>query len=67
MVQNKVSHPLCYKFKHWKKKKKIDILNDIIKYITLVQLLDTVGNISHAVSISGTCISDPNYKNQFHW
>ena len=40
------------------------ILNDISEYFTLVQLMDTVGNVTHAVSIVGKCIFDSNYKKE---
>ena len=50
-----------------KKSGSFDIIDDIMKYVTLVQSMKIVGNVSHAVSISGTWIFDKNYKNHFHW
>ena len=49
--QNKVDHNLHMKIKRWKVKGRFDILNDNIKNITLVQLVDKVGNVNHSVSI----------------
>ena len=46
--------------KDWNKSGLFDILNDICEYVTLVQLMDKFGNVSHAVSISGTWIFDLN-------
>ena len=38
-----------------------DILNDIIVYVTLVQIIDSLGNVNHAISIVGHCICGSNY------
>ena len=46
----------------WKKNDAIDILNDISENVTLVQLMDSYGNLNHAISIVGHCIFDSNYK-----
>ena len=46
----------------WKVKGSFDILNDISEKFTLVKLMDTVGNLNHALSIVGHCILDSNYK-----
>ena len=40
----------------------IDILYDISEYVTFNQLMDTVGNVNHAVSIYGGCIYDSYYR-----
>ena len=39
-----------------------DILNNISEYVTLVQLMDYIGYVNHAVSVVGECISDYNYE-----
>ena len=39
-----------YKLKQWKNGS-FDILNNISKYVTLVQLMDSVGNMNIAVSV----------------
>ena len=51
-----------YKLHQWKKIGPFDILNNISKYVTLVQLMDSVGNINHAVSVVGKWTFDSNYK-----
>ena len=43
---------LCYTFECCKNSGLFDILNDISKYVTLVQLLDKFGDVSNAVSIA---------------
>ena len=48
----------------WKKNDDFDILNDISEYVTLVQLMDSLGNLNHAISIVGHWISDSNYKKE---
>ena len=54
-------HPR-YNMKKWKKKGYFDILNDISENITLVKLMDTLGNFNHAISIVGYFIFDSNYE-----
>ena len=44
---------LCYKLKQWKKIGTFDILHNISEYITLVQLMDLINNVSHAVRVLG--------------
>ena len=39
----------------------VDILNDISKNFTLVQLMNSLGNVNHAISIVGYWIFDFNY------
>ena len=58
MVQKEGEKWLCYTFKSWKQSELFDIINYISEYVTLVQLVDTVQNVSHAVSIAGTRIFD---------
>ena len=38
-------------------------MKDISKYVTLVQLMDSLGNVNHAISVVGYWIFDYNYKN----
>ena len=42
-----------------------DILNKISENVTLIQLMDSLGNVNHAISIVGHCIFESNYKNNF--
>ena len=37
----------------WKKNDAFDILNDISEDVTLVQLMDSLGNVNHAIIIVG--------------
>ena len=39
--------------KKWKNSVVFEILNEIIEFFTLVQLMDTLGNVNHAISIVG--------------
>ena len=39
-----------------------DILTDISEHVTLVQLMDYLGNVNHAISVVGYWIFDSNYK-----
>ena len=39
-----------------------DILNDISEDVTLVQLMDSLGNANHDISVVGYWILDSNYK-----
>ena len=45
-----------------KKNDAFDILNDMSENVTLVQLMDSLGNMSHAISIVGHWIFDSNFK-----
>ena len=38
------------------------IINDISEYVTLVQYMDSLGNVNCAISIVGHWIFDSNYK-----
>ena len=42
-----------------------DILTDISEHITLVQLMDSWGNVNHAISVVGYWIFESNYKRAF--
>ena len=44
-AQNKGYNCLHYKIKQWKIKGDFEILNNISENVTLVQLIDTVGNV----------------------
>ena len=53
---------LCHKLEQWNKIGNFDSMNNISKYVTLVQLIDSVGNFNHSVNVVGNCIFDSNYK-----
>ena len=38
------------------------ILEDISANVTLVQLMDSLGNVNHAISVVGSWIFDSNYE-----
>ena len=58
----KCEKTLQYNLKIWKKNNYFDILNDISEDVTLVQLMDSLGNVNHAISVVGYWISDSNYE-----
>ena len=39
-----------------------DILKDISEHVTLVQLMNSLGNVNHAISAVGYWIFDSNYE-----
>ena len=53
---------LQYNLTIWKRNDNFDILNDISECVTLVQLMDSLGNVNHAIIIVGYWIFDSNYK-----
>ena len=59
-ARKKGDQHLCYKMEQWKKNGTFDIMNNITEYVTLVQLMDSVGNVNHAVSVVGEYIFDSN-------
>ena len=53
---------LRYNLEIWKLNDAFDILNDISENVTLVHLMDSLGNVNRASSIVGHCIFYSNYK-----
>ena len=53
---------LRYNMTIWRKNYAFDILNDIGENFTLVQLMDSLGNVNHTIIIVGHWIFDSNYK-----
>ena len=53
---------LQYNLTIWKKNDAFDTLNDISSNLNLVQLMESLGNVNHAISIVGNWIFDSNYK-----
>ena len=53
---------LQYNLTLWKKYDAFDILNDISEDVTLVQFMDSLGNVNHAISILGHWIFYSNYE-----
>ena len=50
--------------KIWNKNDDFDIINKISEYVTLVHLIDSLGNVNHAISIVGYWIFDSNYDKE---
>ena len=50
-----------YSLVKYNKKGSYDILKEIIEHVTLVQLLDSLGNVNHDISIVGYWIFESNY------
>ena len=53
---------MYYSLSEYKKKVSYDILTDISENVTLVQLMDSLGNINHAISVVVYWIFDSNYE-----
>ena len=62
----KVEQNLRYNLNIWKKNYAFDILNEISEDVTLVQLMDSLGNVNNAISIVGHWIFDSNYKKSLY-
>ena len=53
---------LRYNLAIWRKNDAFDILNEISENVTLLQLVESLGNVNHAISIVGNWIFDPKSK-----
>ena len=53
---------LRYNLTIWKKNYAFDILNDISDMFTLVQLMDSLGNVNNSIIIVGHWVLDSNDK-----
>ena len=51
-----------YSLIKYKKKGSYDILTDISEHVTLIKLMDSWGNVNHAISVVGYWIFDSNYE-----
>ena len=51
-----------YSLVKYKKKGYYDIMIDISENVTLVQLMDSLGNVNHDISVVGYWIFDSKYK-----
>ena len=51
-----------YSLVKYKKKGSYDILKYISERVTLVQLMDYLGNVNHAISVFGYWVFQSNYK-----
>ena len=59
--RNKSEQKLYYNQEKKKKKGEYDIFNDITTNVTLVQLMDSLVNNNHDISVVGSWIFDSNY------
>ena len=59
---NKGEATVHYKLIKYKKMGDYNILEDIIANVTLVQLMDSIVNVNHAISVVGNWIFDSNYE-----
>ena len=58
----KGEHNLRYNLTIWSKNDSFDVLNDISQIFTLVQLIESLGNLNHAIIIVGHWVFDSNYR-----
>ena len=65
--QNKGYQLVYYNIRTFKVKSRFDIMNDISENVTLVKLVETFGNVNHAVSIVVYYIFYSNYIKYFRW
>ena len=56
---------MYYSLVKYKSKGSCDILKYINENINLVQLMDSLGNVNHSISVVGYWIFDSNYKKAF--
>ena len=54
ILQNKVEQKLCYTFERGTRKGSFEVINYISVYVSLVQFMDAVVNVSCDVIIYGT-------------
>ena len=60
MKKMKGEQKVHYRPVKYKKKGSYDIMKDISAHVTLVQLMDYLGNMNHDISVVGYCIIDSN-------
>ena len=66
ILRHKDKQHLIYDLNKWDKKGTFDILNEISKNVTLVNLIYTLGNVNHDFSIVGYWIFDSTYEKSLH-
>ena len=65
--RNKGKQCLRYKLEQWKEKGTFDIMKNISEHVTLVKLMDLLGNMNHALSVVRNCIFDSNCKKTYQF
>ena len=53
---------MYYSLRKYKNKGSYDILTDISEHVTLVKLMDSLGNVNHVISVVGYWLFDSKYK-----
>ena len=61
-MHTKGEHSIRYNMRVLHKKDAFDLLNNISKYVTLVQLMESLGNMNHDIIIVRYWIFDSNYE-----
>ena len=61
---NKGEPKVNYNLMKYNKMREYKILEDISENFTLVQSMDSLGNVNHAISVVGNCIFESNYKKE---
>ena len=59
---NKGETRVHYSLEKYRTKGEYEILKNISANVTLVQLMDSLGNVNHAISVVGSWIYDSNYE-----
>ena len=59
---NKGETRVHYKLEKYRKKGEYDILKNVSANVTSVQLMDSLGNVNHVISVVGSWIFDSNYE-----
>ena len=60
--KTKGEHNIRYNMKVWQKKYDFDILKNVSQYVTFVKLMESLGNVNHAICIVGYWIFDSKYE-----
>ena len=60
--RNKGEARVHYSLEKIKEKGEYDILKNISANVTLVQFMDSLGNVNHNISVVGSWIFDSNYE-----
>ena len=60
--RNKGEPRVHYSLEKYRQKGEYDILKNISANVTLVQLMDSLGNVNHAISVVVSWIFDSNYE-----
>ena len=64
MKKTKGEPRVYYILRKYKQKGSYDILKGIYEHVTLVQLIDSLGNVNHDIIVVGYWIFDSNYKKE---